>query len=126
MPFSWPFRNYLLDPTALARRHTRAAVATLVRALSEERHAVRAAMALLDRGWGRSRIEVEELDEPLEGLGDAELEQAIEVLRRQVAGAEVQPQKAGGRHRRRRRRGRRRRGARASAPVDGSGIAGPR
>jgi len=122
MRLPWPFSSRP-DPGLLARRHTRHAIATLVAALSDEQHGVRAALALLDRGWGRSRAEVAEPDEPLEGLGDAELEQAIAVLRRQVAGAAVRPPGDG--HRRRRRRGRRRRGTRAAAPADASGIARP-
>jgi hypothetical protein len=38
---------------ALARTYTETAVLTLVRCLDDPRHAVSAAIALLDRGWGR-------------------------------------------------------------------------
>jgi hypothetical protein len=38
---------------ALARTYTEAAVLTLVECLKDPRHAVSAAVALLDRGWGR-------------------------------------------------------------------------
>jgi HEAT repeat protein len=38
---------------ALAREHTPAAIAALVAALSEPRERVAAAVALLDRGWGK-------------------------------------------------------------------------
>jgi hypothetical protein len=125
MSFSWLFGGKYY-PQRLAQRHTRAAIATLVKALSDEQHGVRAALALLDRGWGRSRAEVEEPETPLEGLGDAELEKAVAVLRRQVACAELRPQQPGGERRRRRRRGRRRRGARMAATADGPGITRPR
>lgn len=125
MSFTWPFSGWH-NPARLAQRHTRAAIATLVKALSDEQHGVRAALALLDRGWGRSRIAVEESDEPLDGLGDLELEQAIAVLRRQVVDAEVRPRMPTNGRRRRRRRGRRRRGGRAAVPTDGTGTTGPR
>jgi hypothetical protein len=38
---------------ALAREHTPTAIAALVAALSNERERVPAAVALLDRGWGK-------------------------------------------------------------------------
>ena len=38
---------------AAARKHTAAALATLVAALSDEKLCVSAATALLDRGWGK-------------------------------------------------------------------------
>jgi hypothetical protein len=38
---------------ALAREHTPEAIAALVRALKRPAHAVPAAVALLDRGWGK-------------------------------------------------------------------------
>jgi hypothetical protein len=42
-----------LDVQELARAHTKEAVLALVQALDDPRHAVSAAVALLDRGWGR-------------------------------------------------------------------------
>jgi hypothetical protein len=44
---------------ASARRHTEAAIAALVKALENPRERVAAAVALLDRGWGRPRQIVE-------------------------------------------------------------------
>src|SRR5262245_22096821 len=41
------------DISALARAHGPQAIATLVRCLSDPRHKVAAAQALLDRGYGR-------------------------------------------------------------------------
>ena len=41
------------DVGALAREHTPAAIAALVAALGKERERVSAAVALLDRGWGK-------------------------------------------------------------------------
>jgi hypothetical protein len=41
------------DVQALAREHTPTAIAALVAALSNERERVPAAVALLDRGWGK-------------------------------------------------------------------------
>jgi len=38
---------------ALAREHTPQAIATLVKALDDDRHCVSAAVHLLDRAWGR-------------------------------------------------------------------------
>jgi hypothetical protein len=46
----------------LARQHTEEAIARLVQALNEPRHAVQAAVALLDRGWGRPKEQVEQLN----------------------------------------------------------------
>jgi hypothetical protein len=48
-----------LDVQALAREHTLEAVTTLVKALSNERLCVTAAVALLDRGWGKPKEHVE-------------------------------------------------------------------
>jgi len=59
MPLPWPFRNRQ-DPALLAQRHAREAVATLVdevRVKGQQR--VRVALALLDRGFGRPRLEAE-------------------------------------------------------------------
>jgi hypothetical protein len=42
-----------LDVQELARSYTKEAVLALVQALDDPRHAVSAAVALLDRGWGR-------------------------------------------------------------------------
>lgn len=42
-----------LDVQALAREYTPQAIATLVKALDDERLCVSAAVHLLDRGWGR-------------------------------------------------------------------------
>lgn len=39
----------------LAREHTEAAIATLVRELNNPRNCVPAAVALLDRGWGKPK-----------------------------------------------------------------------
>jgi hypothetical protein len=44
----------VLDVQALAREHTVAAVQTLVEALKDPRHKVAAAVAILDRGWGKA------------------------------------------------------------------------
>jgi hypothetical protein len=41
------------DVAALAREHTAAAIAALVNALGNQRERVPAAVALLDRGWGK-------------------------------------------------------------------------
>jgi hypothetical protein len=41
------------DVQALAREHTAAAIAALVTALGNQRERVPAAIALLDRGWGK-------------------------------------------------------------------------
>jgi len=38
---------------AIARRHTPEAIATLVSAMRSDKHCVAAAVALLDRGWGK-------------------------------------------------------------------------
>lgn len=46
--------------SVLARRHTDAAIERLVKALDEPRHAVAAAVALLDRGWGKPKEQVEQ------------------------------------------------------------------
>jgi hypothetical protein len=43
----------------LARQHTVAAIDTLVKCLIDPRHRVAAAVALLDRGWGRPKEPVE-------------------------------------------------------------------
>jgi hypothetical protein len=42
-----------LDVQELARTYTKEAVLTLVACLDDPRHKVAAAVALLDRGWGR-------------------------------------------------------------------------
>jgi hypothetical protein len=42
-----------LDVQELARTYTKEAVLTLVACLDDPRHKVSAAVALLDRGWGR-------------------------------------------------------------------------
>jgi hypothetical protein len=47
---------------ALARQHTEAAIAALVKALENPKERVAAAVALLDRGWGRPRQIVETTD----------------------------------------------------------------
>jgi hypothetical protein len=39
----------------LARQHTTAAIDTLVQCLTDPRHRVAAAVALLDRGWGKPK-----------------------------------------------------------------------
>jgi hypothetical protein len=46
----------------LARSHTDAAIRVLVEELSNPRYRVAAAVALLERGWGRPRQEVESLN----------------------------------------------------------------
>ena len=43
----------MVDMQALARDHTAAAIQTLAECLRDPRHKVAAAVALLDRGWGR-------------------------------------------------------------------------
>ena len=53
-----------LDIQALARRHTPDAIAALVAALANPRERVSAAVALLDRGWGKPT-------QPLAGDRDA-------------------------------------------------------
>jgi hypothetical protein len=47
---------------ALARQHTEAAIKALVAALSRPKEAVPAAIALLDRGWGKPRQTIETAD----------------------------------------------------------------
>jgi hypothetical protein len=47
------------DIAALCRIHTAACVETLVKAMKRERDAVPAAIALLDRGWGRPKQQLE-------------------------------------------------------------------
>lgn len=42
----------------LARQHTEAAIQALVLSLTDDRHRVAAAQALLDRGWGKPVQEV--------------------------------------------------------------------
>lgn len=44
----------------LARLHTDEAIATLVEALKDRRNCVQAAIALLDRGWGKPKEQVEQ------------------------------------------------------------------
>jgi hypothetical protein len=53
-----------LDIQALARQHTPEAIAALVAALANPRERVSAAVALLDRGWGKPT-------QPLAGDADA-------------------------------------------------------
>lgn len=47
------------DARDLARAHTDAAIGTLVKALRDHRLCVSAAVALLDRGWGKPKETVE-------------------------------------------------------------------
>ena len=47
------------DVTSLARRHTAEAIAALVAALGSPRERVAAAVALLDRGWGKPKHQLE-------------------------------------------------------------------
>jgi hypothetical protein len=47
------------DIQELAREHTPAAIAALVDALKRPKEAVPAAVALLDRGWGKPTVTVE-------------------------------------------------------------------
>lgn len=46
------------DVQALARTHTAAAIEALVAALGKEKERVAAAIALLDRGWGKPAQEI--------------------------------------------------------------------
>jgi len=87
MPIPW-FRRPP-NPSVLAQGHTEAAIAVLVAALGEERHRVRAALALLDRGWGRPRLAPERDPNPMAELSNAELAQAMEVVRGLVAQEEA-------------------------------------
>jgi hypothetical protein len=121
MPIPWPFRKY--DPSALAQRHAREAVATLVDEVRIKGHQrVRAALALLDRGFGRPRLEAEKetYQQQLKSLSDAEPGAGIDILRRHIAGEKILPEFPGhGRGRRRRgRRGRRRGGGSAAAGAE--------
>jgi hypothetical protein len=54
----------VVDVQELARARTAEAIAALVEALADPKHKVAAAVALLDRGWGRPT-------QPLAGDGDA-------------------------------------------------------
>jgi hypothetical protein len=47
------------DVTSLARQHTAEAIAALVAALASPRERVAAAVALLDRGWGKPKHQLE-------------------------------------------------------------------
>lgn len=49
----------LVMATVLARRHTDQAIETLVKALDNPKERVPAAIALLDRGWGRPKEQLE-------------------------------------------------------------------
>jgi hypothetical protein len=49
-----------IDARDLARTHTEAAIVTLVHALRDKRLCVAAACALLDRGWGKPREQIEQ------------------------------------------------------------------
>jgi hypothetical protein len=66
VPSRWPYAAQMFKPgksgnpsgrpkgiEALAREHTPAAIAALVAALGNPRERVAAAVALLDRGWGK-------------------------------------------------------------------------
>lgn len=53
----------------LARAHTEEAVNRLVKALDEPRNAVQAAIALLDRGWGKPKEFVENTNINFDGGG---------------------------------------------------------
>ena len=57
-------REAALDIQTLARQHTPDAIAALVAALANPRERVSAAVALLDRGWGKPT-------QPLAGDADA-------------------------------------------------------
>lgn len=46
----------------LAKEHTEAAIQTLVDALKSPRERVTAAIALLDRGWGKPKEQVEQVN----------------------------------------------------------------
>jgi len=53
----------------LARRYTEDAVRTLVKCLSSPRERVPAAIALLDRGWGKPKEQVEQLNINIDAMG---------------------------------------------------------
>lgn len=76
------------DVTALAREHTADAVAALVKLLGadDEKLSIAAAVALLDRGWGRSG-QPPEAGRPFAQVSDEKLTEAIELLRRAMAPA---------------------------------------
>lgn len=52
-------RKHGPDVSALAREHTAAAIAALVKALEVPRERVQAAQILLDRGWGKAVQQIE-------------------------------------------------------------------
>jgi hypothetical protein len=59
-------KRHEVDVQQLAREHTTAAVLALVEALRDPRHKVSAAVAILDRGWGRPQQQiVGDRDRPL-------------------------------------------------------------
>ena len=92
MSISWPFRR-VPDPTVLAQQHTEAAVTLLAEAIGEEKfgpqNRVRAAVVLLERGWGRPRMAAEKTGGPASHLSDAELAASIEYVRERVAEQEA-------------------------------------
>lgn len=61
------------DVQALAREHTAQAIATLVKCLDNPKERVPAAIALLDRGWGKPH-------QSLSGPGGGPLRAMIEVV----------------------------------------------
>jgi hypothetical protein len=61
----------LLSAQKLAREYTPQAIEALVRGLNDPKHYVAAAIALLDRGWGRPNVRIE-TDHP-DGISIAHL-----------------------------------------------------
>ena len=75
----------VIEVRELARTHTEAAIKALADMLTDEKapHAARvaAAVALLDRGWGKPLQQVEAKRTPLDGLSHEELTILAEALR---------------------------------------------
>jgi L-ascorbate metabolism protein UlaG (beta-lactamase superfamily) len=67
------------DVKALARTHTKVAMTALVTALKNAKTRVPAAIALLDRGWGKPT-------QPVEGLGLDKLVEVLERRRKRLGG----------------------------------------
>ena len=68
----------------LAREHTEAAIATLVRELNNPRNCVPAAVALLDRGWGKPKQTIQgDAENPIQWVirGPSPVESTQEWLR---------------------------------------------
>lgn len=89
------------DVRSLARSHTKAAIHALVRVMgspqSSDRAVVSAAIALLDRGWGKPAQPIEGTDGPPIGLvAIRAFEDAVRIATERAAALEGRPEAISG------------------------------